>query len=107
MGKMKLTTFNELKDKYIGLPGTHGRDQFEDELRQEVEAYHMGELIRNARQQQHITQEQLGKLMGVQKAQVSRIERGRNLTLNTVRRAFRAMGVTLRMEAAGCSVVIA
>lgn len=40
----------------------------------------IGEAIKQARKEKNLTQEQLGVLMGVQRSQVSRIERGHNLT---------------------------
>ena len=39
--------------------------------------------------------------MGVKKAQVSRIEGGRNLTFTTIARAFKAMGISASFEAQG------
>ena len=41
------------------------------------------------------------KKIGVQRAQVSKIESGRNLTLSTVARVFRAMGMEASLSIAG------
>ena len=55
----------------------------------------IGETIRKARQSKNMTQEELGVLIGVGKAQISRLERGyNNMTLTTVSRVFRALGIT-------------
>lgn len=63
-------------------------------------AYHRGKNSADApvhgrayHREKNLTQEQLGELMGVQRAQVSRIENGHNLTVGTIIRAFKAMGV--------------
>ena len=40
-----------------------------------------------------LTQEQLGELMGVKRAQISKIESGKSITYSTIVRAFKAMGV--------------
>lgn len=40
-----------------------------------------------------MTQEQLGELMGVKRAQISKIESGKSVTFSTIIRAFKAMGV--------------
>ena len=46
------------------------------------------------RQAQNLTQEQLGKRIGVQKAQISRLEKGKCIiTLPTMSRIFQALGV--------------
>lgn len=97
MAEMKLISFEDLKDKYIGKIGTPDRDAYEDELKEEIRAYNIGEAIRAARKERNMTQDQLAKIMGVKKAQISRIERGYNPTINTVAKVFHAlgMGVTL------------
>ena len=52
-------------DKHIGKRGTPRRDSFENELRIDL----LGQAIKEARKEKKMTQEQLGKLVGVQKAQ--------------------------------------
>ena len=54
----------------------------------------IGSLIKKARKQQGLTQDQLGERIGVKKAQVSRMENGSHLTLPTIKRTFIALGVT-------------
>lgn len=65
----------------------------------------MGEAIKKARQEQNMTQEELGERIGVQRAQISKLENGRgSVTLSTIRRVFQALGVptaTLDLGAAG------
>lgn len=60
--------------------------------------FRVGEAIRQARQFKNLTQEQLGNMIGVKKAQISRIESGNNLTLNTISRNFRAMKINLKLD---------
>ena len=51
----------------------------------------LGEMIRLARQQRKLTQEQLGELIGVQKAQISKLEKNaRNVTAETILKVFDA-----------------
>lgn len=90
---MKLTPLEELRDKRLGAIGTPERDRFETELQEELNAYHVGEAIRNARQAQNLTQEQLGERIGVQKSQISKLERGRSITLASMCRVFKALGI--------------
>jgi transcriptional regulator with XRE-family HTH domain len=52
----------------------------------------IGEAIKKARKQQNLTQEELGKRIGVKKAQVSRMENGSHLTLPTIEKTFKALG---------------
>ena len=60
----KVYTFSELKDKYIGNTGTVERDDYEYELQMDV----LGKMIKAARQQRNLTQEQLGQLIGIQES---------------------------------------
>jgi HTH-type transcriptional regulator/antitoxin HipB len=86
----KLVTYSltEMKDKYIGEVGTINRDEYEYELRMDV----LGKMIKTARQERHLTQEQLGKLVGVQKAQISKLESSTNsATIDTVLKVFKAL----------------
>ena len=59
--KLKLYSLDEITDKYIGKPGTPKRDAFEYELRLDI----IGEAIKQARKERHLTQEELGQLVGV------------------------------------------
>lgn len=72
MEKKKYTTLEELEDKYVGEAGTPEREQYEFELSMEI----LGEKLKKMRLERNLTQEQLGKLIGVQKAQISKLENG-------------------------------
>jgi len=86
--KMKARTLAEMKDKYIGRVGSKERDDYEYELRMDV----LGKMIKAARQERNLTQEELGKLVGVQKAQISKLESSTNsATIDTVLRVFKAL----------------
>ena len=93
MAKMKLIPFEQRLDEFIGKVGTPERDEFEAEVAEAVHAYEIGELIKKARLQQNLTQEELGERIGVKKAQISRLEKGGNISLSTMSRVFRALGV--------------
>src|SRR3954466_3303209 len=85
---IKSFTLAEMKDKYIGKVGTQERDQYEYELRMDV----LGRMIKTARQQRNLTQEQLGQLVGVQKAQISKLESSANsATIDTIIKVFKAL----------------
>jgi DNA-binding XRE family transcriptional regulator len=86
--KLEMVTLDQLKDKYIGVKGTEKRDRYEYDLRIDI----LGEMIKTARKQRHLTQEELGKLIGVQKAQISRLEKNaNNVTIDTIMRVFHAL----------------
>lgn len=99
MAGLEYHTLEELEDKYIGKIGTPRRDAYEEALQEEIHAYHIGEVIKQARLKQELTQEELGAKMGVQRAQVSKIESGRNLTIATIARAFKALGIPAELSA--------
>ena len=98
---MKLTTLEELKDQDLGPIGTPKRDEYERRLADELHAYRVGEAIKQAREAQKLTQAELGEKMGVQKAQVCRIESGKSITLSSMMRAFRALGVQVALDMKG------
>ena len=87
-------TLEETKDQLIGKPGTAARDAYEEEL----QLYAIGTAIKQTRKQQNLTQEELGRMVGVQKAQISRIENGKNLTFGTVLKLFKAMKVSVNLD---------
>ena len=64
----------------------------------EIRLYAIGAAIRETRKQQNLTQEELGQLVGVQKAQISRIENGKNLTFATVLKLFKAMNISVKLD---------
>ena len=93
MAQMKLIPADNMKDKLWGKRGTPEREAMEAKLKEDVNAYIVGEAIRKARLAQNLTQEQLGERIGVKRAQISRLERGYSITIPTMRRVFKALGV--------------
>lgn len=93
MAQINFTSLDTLTDEVFGKRGTPRREEMEARLNEEVEAYYVGEAIKKARQAQHLTQEQLGERIGVQKAQISKFERGKSITLASMSRIFKALGI--------------
>ena len=89
MEQMKLYTHEEMLDRVIGVRGTSEREKYEDDVNNVL----IGEAIKRTRESKNLTQEQLGQLMGVKRAQISKIESGKSVNFSTIVRAFRAMGV--------------
>ena len=83
IGDMKFIDFEETLDRDLGPVGTSRRDNFERNVDEAVHAYKLGEAINQARLSQNLTQEQLGEKIGVQKAQISRLERGKSISTST------------------------
>ncbi|MEQ8645875.1 MAG: helix-turn-helix transcriptional regulator [Cyclobacteriaceae bacterium] len=85
---MKRYTLEQTKDDLIGKIGTPERDQYEFELKLEL----IGDMIQQARKQRNMTQQQLGELIGVKKAQISRLENNTgNVTIETILKVFNAL----------------
>lgn len=83
-------SFEEVKDELIETCGSPSRDEYEAE----IEAYLIGRHIREARKAQNLTQRELGERLGVQTAQISKIENGRNITIATIVRVLNALGLS-------------
>jgi len=92
---MKTNSLDEVQDELIGTVGTPARERFEYELQLDM----IGKAIKQTRQERHMTQEELGKLIGVQKAQISRLENNaNNVTLDTLLRVFTALKAKVRFQ---------
>lgn len=95
MKRTKTYTFDEMKDKYIGKVGSKKRDEYEYELRMDV----LGKMIKATRQKRNLTQEELGKLAGVQKALISKLESSANgATIDTIVKVFRALNADINFN---------
>lgn len=105
MEQMKYYTLDEVQDEIIGKKGTSARDEYESKLNDEIQAYHIGEAIKQARLSKNLTQQELGERIGVQRAQISRLEKGRSVTLTTLIRVFRAMNISASLELGGIGKV--
>ena len=93
--KLKMMTLDQLKDRDIGEIGTPERDQYEFELKMEV----LGDMIKSVRKERHLTQEQLGQLIGVQKSQISKLERNtKNVTIETILKVFNALKANVKFS---------
>ncbi len=49
MNDNKCLTLEELEDRYIGKPGTPKRDAYEQAVQEEIQAYHIGQAIKQAK----------------------------------------------------------
>jgi DNA-binding XRE family transcriptional regulator len=92
---MKVYTLDQVQDKLIGKIGTPDRDVFEYELQMDL----IGKAIKQTRQERKLTQEELGKLIGVQKAQISRLENNAsNVTMETLIKVFSALNAKIKFQ---------
>ena len=92
---IRVRKYRELKDKYVGAPGTAEREQFEFELSLEL----IPLKIKEYRKQHGLTQTELGALIGVQKTQISKLETNAvNVTLDTLLKVFHALHTRLKIS---------
>ncbi len=93
--ELKSYSLDEITDKYIGKAGTPKREAFENELRLDL----LGEAIRQARKERNLTQEQLGALVGVKKAQISKIENSlTDARFDTIIKVFKALNARVNFN---------
>ena len=93
--RFKTVSLETMIDKHIGKRGTIKREAFENELRIDL----LGYKIKEVRKQRNLTQEQLGKLVGVQKAQISKIENSvKNARFETILKVFEAFGAKVNFN---------
>jgi HTH-type transcriptional regulator/antitoxin HipB len=92
---MTFVTNDEMIDKHVGKKGTAARDEFEHRVRMRG----LGYMIQKTRKEQKLTQEQLGKLVGVQKARISKLENGAgNATIDTIVNVFKALNAEVHFK---------
>ena len=94
-GEMKTYSLEEITDKHIGKRGTPRREAFENELRLDL----LGEAIKKARKERNLTQGELGKLVGVQKAQISKLENSlTDARFETILKVFKALNAKINFN---------
>lgn len=93
VGDMRLYSLDEVTDELIGKKGSTERAEFDNKVEEALHAYWIGEAIKKARIMQNLTQEELGERVGVQKSQISRIEKGYSISIPTMSRVFKALGI--------------
>ncbi len=92
---MKTKSLEEMMDKHIGKTGTANRDEFEYELKMEL----LGDAIKRARKERKLTQSELGELVGVQKAQISKLENSlTDARLETILKVFKALNAKVNFQ---------
>ena len=92
---LKTISLDEVTDKYIGKLGTPKREAFENELRLDL----LGEAIKQARKERHLTQEELGQLVGVKKAQISKLENSlTDARFETIINVFKALNAKVNFN---------
>ena len=78
---MNTKSWKEIKDSVYGVEGTERRD----ELERDFESFQIGLLLRKAREEKKMTQQELGNKVAKKRTYISRIENnGSNLTLKTL-----------------------
>lgn len=92
---LKTISLDEITDKHIGKRGTIKREAFEQELRIDL----LGEAIKKARKARHLTQEELGELVGVKKAQISKLENSlTDARFDTIIKVFKALNAKINFN---------
>ena len=81
-----LTSLNQFVDKEYGVKGTEKRDKLEAEY----EAFKLGVLIQQARQEKGMTQEEVAVLAGTNKSYISKLEKDlKDIRLSTLQRIIK------------------
>jgi HTH-type transcriptional regulator / antitoxin HipB len=93
--EIKSYSLDEVTDKFIGKRGTPKREEFEYELKLDL----LGDAIKKARKERNLTQEQLGRLVGVQKAQISKLENSvTDARFETIIKVFKALNAKVNFN---------
>jgi len=89
---MKGITLDKFIEETYGPLGTKKRDEFEQGLKMEI----LREEIKKLRKENNLTQAQLGKLIGVQRAHISKLENNAsNITVATLLKIFNALNAQI------------
>lgn len=86
--ELKQYSLDQITDEIVGKTGSQEREKFEFELKLDL----LGEMIRQTRKERKLTQEELGKLIGVKKSQISKIENNtKDVRFSTIMKVFDAL----------------
>jgi ribosome-binding protein aMBF1 (putative translation factor) len=78
---MNTKSWSDIKNEVYGEKGTERRDALE----RDFESFKIGLLLRKAREEKQLTQEQLAALINKKRSYISRVENdGSNITLKTL-----------------------
>ncbi len=93
--KIKTVAFTELEDKYFGKKGAGKRNLYEARLNEEI----IGELIRQTRQKQNLTQEELAKKLGVNKSNISKMENNiKSMRIDTLMKVLNVLHAKVSIQ---------
>src|SRR5712672_3123403 len=86
MKKRNLTSQRDFIDNEVGKKGTKKRDKFETDY----DAFKLGVLIQQARQEKGLTQEQVAELSGTNKSYISKLEKDlKDVRFSTLQRIIK------------------
>lgn len=91
---MKTYTLDQVINEIVGKIGTSNRDKFEHDLQIDL----IGNAIKQTRKERNLTQKELGKLIGVQKAQSKLENNAGNVTLETLIKVFTALKAKIKFQ---------
>ncbi|MFO7827383.1 MAG: helix-turn-helix transcriptional regulator [Bacteroidales bacterium] len=90
---LKQYSLGQITDEIVGKEGAEEREQFEFELKLDL----LGEMIKKTRKERNLTQAALGKLIGVKKAQISKIENNtKDVRFSTIMKVFHALKAKIK-----------
>jgi len=91
----KSKSLSQYKNETLGTIGSEKRDAFELELKMEI----LQDLIKETRKKRNLSQQQLGDLIGVNKAQISKLEKGySNTTIGMIAKVFSALDTKIKIS---------
>ena len=95
MNNSEYKTLEELEDKYIGVRGTESREEYEFTLTMEI----IGEKIKQLRLDRNLSKDDLSRMSGIQKAQISKLEKGYgNTSIFVINKVFNALDAQIKFQ---------
>ncbi|MBI3138013.1 MAG: helix-turn-helix transcriptional regulator [Sphingobacteriales bacterium] len=86
MKKKNLTSLSDFINERVGAKGTKKREKYD----REFEAFKLGVLIQQARQEKGMTQEKLAELAGTNKSYISKLEKDlKDVRFSTLQRIIK------------------
>ena len=93
--RKKGKSLDQYKEEQLGGIGTPSRDIFELELRMEV----IQEFIKQARKRRNLSQQELGEMIGVNKTQISKLEKSyTNASISLIAKVFKALDAKVKIS---------
>jgi uncharacterized membrane protein len=95
---MKTYSHEQILDEMVGKKGTPERERYDAEVEKGIKALRLGDVLREERRRQNLTQRQLGEMALIDESTVSKVENGKSASFFAVSSILQALGISATFD---------